>query len=139
MKNKYDIVIGLDPGVQTGVAIWSVKEQKLLNVVTKKIHEAGKMVESLKSKNILVRFEDARLRKWFGNSGREKLQGAGSVKRDCKIWEDLLTDLGIPFDKVPPKSVRTKVNFINFGQMTGWTGRTSEHARDAAMLVFGYK
>ena len=89
MRDKYEIVIGLDPGVQTGVAIWSVTDKKFLNIVTAKVHVAGKMVEAIKARKILVRFEDARLRKWFGNSGREKLQGAGSVKRDCKMWEDL--------------------------------------------------
>ena len=36
---------------------------------------------------IKLRIEDARLRKWYGNAGREELQGAGSVNRDASIWE----------------------------------------------------
>ena len=30
----------------------------------------------------------------------------------------------------------TKKKVEDFTRMTGWTGRTNEHARDAAMLVF---
>ena len=136
MRDKYEIVIGLDPGVQTGVAIWSTVEKKFLNITTKKIHVACEMIRSLKTKKLLVRFEDARQRKWFGNSGREKLQGAGSVKRDCKMWEDFLKDLGVPFEAVAPRKGMTKINPEHFQKLTKWTTRTSEHARDAAMLVF---
>lgn len=87
--------------------------------------------------DIFVRFEDARKRKWFGAKGVEALQGAGSVKRDATVWQDFLQDLCIPYEAVAPKNNKTKITADYFRKVTGWEGRTSEHARDAAMLVFG--
>lgn len=135
-----DIYIGIDPGTHTGIAVWSSKERKLLSVETKGMYEATEdilfLAERYGPNNILVRFEDARKRNWFGNSGREQLQGAGSIKRDCSLWEEFLTSKGIPFVSVAPKANRTKMKPEVFAKYTGWAKRTSEHARDAAMLVF---
>jgi hypothetical protein len=83
-----------------------------------------------------VTYEDARLRTWFGAKGREALQGAGSVKRDCGIWAELLGTLKIPYKAVSPQSKGRKLDAAQFAKLTGWTGRTNEHARDAAMLVW---
>lgn len=134
------IYIGIDPGTHTGIAVWSSKERKLLSVETKGMYEATEdilfLAERYGPNNILVRFEDARKRNWFGNSGREQLQGAGSIKRDCSLWEEFLTSKGIPFVPVAPKANRTKMKPEAFAKYTGWAKRTSEHARDAAMLVF---
>lgn len=67
--------------------------------------------------------------------GRAK--GAGSVERDCSIWEDFLADINIPCEMVAPKNNVTKLRQEAFANLTGWTQRTNEHERDAAMLVFG--
>jgi hypothetical protein len=63
--------------------------------------------------------------------------GAGSVKRDCAIWEDFCRDLGIDYIPVPPQAGLTKWPADYFNKVTGWKGRTSDHARDAALLVYG--
>jgi hypothetical protein len=85
--------------------------------------------------NVFVRFEDARMRQWFGSKGVEALQGAGSIKRDCSRWEEFLTHHNIPHARIAPKANRTKLTADQFKRITGWQGRTNEHARDAAMLV----
>lgn len=134
--------IGIDTGTDTGFAEWDCNAQKLISVRTLKMHEALTLVKNLHDlhgENLFVRFEDARLRKWYGNAGREKLQGAGSIKRDCVIWQEFLTDKGIRFEAVAPKNNTTKLTDERFKKLTGWLGRTSEHGRDAAMLVFNYK
>ena len=131
------LCIGLDTGTHTGFAVWDKSKRELTELSTLKIHRAMERVRELSvSDEIVVYFEDARLRTWFGNAGREALQGAGSVKRDCSIWEDYLTDLGVEFHPVAPKNNATKLNATFFEKITGWKGRTSEHSRDAAMLVF---
>ena len=136
---KYFYYVGIDTGVNTGYAVWSKKDKMLLDIRTVKIHQAMQMLSALyaSEKRILVRIEDARIRKWV-QGGREKLQGAGSIKRDAKIWEDFLRDSQIDFELVPPKQNRTKLDESLFKNLTNWIGRTSEHARDAAMLVYGY-
>lgn len=137
------IYIGIDPGTHTGVAVWDTREGKFLSLETLLIHRAMTFILtwSLKAEEtgqeIQVVFEDARQRKWYGNDSNAKRQGAGSVKRDCSIWEDFCKDYQIPFVAVPPMKGGTKVNESFFKTFSGWKGRTSNHARDAAMLVIG--
>lgn len=133
------IFIGIDTGVHTGLAVWDSTQKMFLSIECCKIHDAMRVVESAVRKdptNVTVRFEDARQRNWFGAAGREQLQGAGSIKRDCTIWEDFLTDLHAQFEMVPPKKNLTKMSSESFKNITKWQQRTNEHARDAAMLVY---
>lgn len=136
--NKYRFIIGIDTGVNTGFAVWDRQEKKLLEVCCIEIHRAMLSVNYRREDGILVRVEDARQRTWFGKNSNEKLQGAGSVKRDCKIWEDFLNDLGVDFEMVAPKNNKTKLDAKKFKMITGWKETTNEHSRDAAMLVFGF-
>lgn len=135
------ICVGIDTGKHTGFAVWDTEKRQLDFVDTIPIHEALLRIWSQRHANVEVYFEDARQRKWYGTrtakEDRNKLQGAGSVKRDSTIWEDALKDWGIPFHAVAPKHNVTKMTPEFFRSLTGWKGRTSEHSRDAAMLVFG--
>ena len=140
------LYIGIDPGTHTGVAIWSKTERMLYMVDTMTITQAMKTVddyvgafdnEGSKQYEVVVFIEDARKRTWFGSANREKLQGAGSVKRDCSIWETFCKELGVECRKIAPKHNTTKLKEAQFKVLTNWAGRTSEHARDAACLVFG--
>ena len=138
---KYNYAIGIDPGTHTGLAVWRIDAQQLWSIETMPIHKAFEKIKSMAQADgsIIVRFEDAGLRKWFGNTGAEKWKGAGSIMRDCSIWEEFLTDLKIPFEKVAPKNNITKLRAEQFRLITGYTATTNEHGRDAAMLVFNYK
>lgn len=135
------ICVGIDTGKHTGFAVWDTEKRQLDFVDTIPIHEALLRIWSQRHANVEVYFEDARQRKWYGTrtakEDRNKLQGAGSVKRDSTIWEDALKDWGIPFHAVAPKHNVTKMTPEFFRALTGWKWRTSEHSRDAAMLVFG--
>lgn len=143
---KHKLLIGIDPGTHTGLAVWSKTERRLWMVDTMTITQAMKTVEEYvcdfdadgaHRNEVVVFFEDARKRSWFGHTSRERLQGAGSVKRDCAIWETFCEELGVEYRKVAPKHNTTKLTASQFKVLTGWQGRTSDHARDAAMLVFG--
>jgi hypothetical protein len=142
------ICIGIDPGTHTGVAVWDSREGKFLSLETLPIHRALEKVKEMSHPfwhmdrlyhdDIQVVFEDARQRTWFGKGDvSAKLQGAGSVKRDCSIWEDFCKDYGIPYWAKPPVKGATKVSAEYFKMVSHYTGRTSEHSRDAAMLVIG--
>ena len=142
---KYDYYIGIDTGTHTGLAVWNAKDHKLEQIKTVKIHIAMSIIQSyiqssklgLENQSVFIRVEDARMRKWFGKNSNAKLQGAGSVKRDCTIWEDFLTDLGANFEMVSPANNKTKLNAEQFKRITKYAGQTNEHNRDAAMLVYG--
>jgi ABC-type multidrug transport system ATPase subunit len=132
------IKIGIDPGVHTGVAF--CEEGKLVDVTSMQACEAEVCVTKiahLHEGKIIVYYEDARLRNWFGSKGREALQGAGSIKRDCQRWEQWLKHHNIPHVAVAPKNNKTKLDAAQFKRLTGWEGRTNEHSRDAAMLIVG--
>lgn len=148
MIYKYVYIIGIDTGVNTGIATWNVIGRRFDFIKTVSIHKAMMYVMQMYDtygSSVYVRIEDARLRTWYQSNDktrdeeRKMLQGIGSVKRDAKIWEDFLKDMGIPFEMTHPKSGRTKVNDTEFRRITKYNKRTSEHARDAAMLVFQWR
>ena len=142
MLIAYNYIIGIDPGVNTGFAVWGVHNQAFMEITTVQIHTAMQIIlPYIAHKPALVRVEDARLRKWYGNDNgdRTKSQGAGSIKRDCSIWEDFLKDMGVYYEMVAPKDTMTKLTPETFRNMTGLNIRTSKHARDAAMLCWKYK
>ncbi len=132
--------IGIDPGVQTGFALWSIEEKKFLHIETLLIHNALNRILLFNAEEVIIVVEDARLRKWFGNDkakNEAKKQNVGSVKRDCKIWEDFLKDKGYKFKLTKPKN--TKIATPIFNKIANYHKRTSNHARDAAMLVINMK
>ncbi|MDC4276263.1 hypothetical protein NQ637_17695 [Acinetobacter baumannii] len=144
------VLIGVDTGVHTGfaVAIDQGKGGKLQDVssltITQAMSKVLELVDVHGKANIMLYIEDARLRTWFGNadarqarSGAGVREGIGSVKRDAQIWEDWCKEQGLNYKMVHPATNKTKTDAKYFLKLTGWAKRTNEHARDAAMLVFG--
>lgn len=134
------LIAAIDPGVHTGVAVWDKVDRRLTLVTSMGIIEAMQTVRVMWEFGSLhsVVFEDARLRRWFGEKGREALMGAGSIRRDCSIWPEFLGTLsGLPYKAVSPQNKGRKLDASAFKRLTGWDGRTNEHGRDAAMLIFG--
>lgn len=141
--------IGIDTGTHTGIAVWDSRAGVFRSIEDMPIHKAMEMVAHYKEiaaqegARLYVRVEDPRQRTWFGTERmsreeeRKKLQGVGSVKRDASIWNDYLKDLGVWYEMVAPKRNVTKLTHEGFVAITKWKGRTNEHKRDAAMLVFG--
>lgn len=132
---NYRYHIGIDPGTNTGFAIWDRHDKCFVAICTCSIHEAMfRLLDLMKEHpgQVYVRFEDARLI----SGSNMKSQGAGSIKRDCNIWQDFLTDYKIPFAGRAPQKQMTKWSDEFFKRQTGWAGMTSNHARDAAILVW---
>lgn len=131
-------IIGIDPGTKTGIAV--IKDGIYTEIKTMSIIEAIFFINDLYvTDEIEVYIENPNLRKYFGNSGREVLQGAGSIKRDYAIWGDYFTKMKIKFTPVSPQSVGSQFDNITiFKAATGWKKRTSTHARDAAKIIFKF-
>lgn len=144
--STYKYWIGIDCGVNTGFTVWNKEQKELALVDSFSIINAINKVEAIAKEfpgQVFVRFEDARLRKWIPRQKTEgaergRREGAGSVKRDCSIWEEFLKENNIPYEAVAPKNNKTKLKAEAFRKLTGWTGETNEHSRDAGMLVFGF-
>ena len=133
-------IIGIDPGTVTGVAIWDTLKKEYIHIGSGGMIDAFDVIESEIYKldiNFEVWIEDARQRKWYDKVGREVLQGVGSIKRDCHIWEEFCKNRNLKHRMVAPKNIKTKMSAEGFKKITGWQGSTNEHSRDAAMICFG--
>lgn len=142
IKRKIKTRIGIDPGTHTGVAVTVGGE--LVEVRTLPIHRALLLVEAINADSISDRGEPAEMyiedpntwRPFKGHNAQAKIQGAGSIKRDFAIWRDFCQDRGLPMHPVKLQGTLKKLSPQIFERITGFEGRTSQHARDAAMLVF---
>lgn len=135
MKKIYHI--GIDPGVNTGIAVWESTSKTFELLVTTSILDAMKTLEIYTVfHSCKFYIEDPNKRKWFGESGRERLQGAGSIKRDFSIWMEWFKEMKVEPIKIAPKNNKTKLDSKQFEKLTNHKGRTNQHNRDAAMLVF---
>lgn len=137
------ILIGIDPGVNTGVAYSAGGKLALTSGCITKMQY---LVNALKMQhgvsNIIVYIEDARKRNWIPTEKNQKqvvgrAKGAGSVWRDCAIWQEFCEYHDIEYELVAPKNNKTKLNSADFRRLTGWQISSNQHERDAAMLIFG--
>lgn len=128
------LYVGIDPGKQTGVAVWDVEARRLTYIATMGIIQAQATILNLsRAHNVGIWIEDARmLRKSTAAPARQL--GAGSVRRDCGIWEEFCLLHKLPYRRLRPAG--GKLSAEEFRTRTGWRGHTNEHGRDAAMLVF---
>lgn len=134
------LLIGIDPGKYTGVCVYDKTSKKIVRLSSESILRAVEIVREMNDAsngNMKVFVEDARKRRWFGDRSNHKLQGAGSIKRDCAIWEDFLRDLKVEYEMIAPQKGLTKLTAETFREITKWAGSTNEHNRDAAMIVWG--
>lgn len=137
------IVVGIDPGIHTGLAVWDTSTRQFLEIRTVGIVAAMEYLSEIRQDRgigLLV-FEDARQRTWIPREKdirqvKGRAMGAGSVKRDCSIWEEWCKAKGIQFIATRPKTGLTKLTDAYFRGLTGYDRRTNDHGRDAAMLVF---
>lgn len=131
--------IGIDPGVNTGLAM--AKDGVLRDVRTCSFWEAHAHIrtQSVRGYPIELVIEDPRgIYVPPGQRNPQRIKGVGSVERDAKLWIEYAEHYGIPYRTVKPGKYR-KIDADTFRKWTGWTGRTSEHARAAAMMVWGGK
>lgn len=128
--------IAIDPGVNTGVAV--ATSGVLVSVATHTFIEALFAIEELRTRGWAFELviEDPRgIYVPPGQRNPQRLKGVGSVERDAKLWIEYAEHHGIPYRAVKPGPYRS-IDAQQFARITGWQGRTSEHARAAAMMVF---
>ena len=154
------VLVGLDPGAVTGVAVWSPALGQLLHVgsgtfwaVRDLIEQrtdpargtvragrwgvAGVVVEDPRALPIYARH---RSRAGGGPVGRGEAdriaRSVGRIDRDVDLWETWLRDAGFGVHLSAPQR-RRKWDAAALARMSGWTAPTNEHGRDAARLVVG--
>lgn len=136
------IVIGIDCGKTTGLAVYDSDLKVLFEVNSYLIHNALIRVEELYEQhkdNLVVFIENPNTYVPFngGAYDRNRLQGAGSIKRDYSIWIDFLEEKKIRYIPTRLQGTLKKISGAKFKEITGWQLRTNEHSRDAALIVYG--
>lgn len=137
------IAVGIDPGKNTGVAVWDCKEEKFLLLETMSFWTTFTTVTVdlwPKHEKLLAIVEDPRGNNPVfnrGHKGKRNLkiaQNVGMNKKEAGLLIEGFRRSGIPTRGVVPK--QSKINAAQFKQMTGYQGRTNEHKRDAGRLVY---
>ncbi len=141
------LYIGIDPGTNTGIAIWHKPSKQLALHQFKSHGEAMLFVNNFlnkyyaddKKQFVQLRIEDARKAKRPPDptgAHNARLQGVGAVKAYSKDWEAFCKTNGYDHEMLAPG--KTKVSPTYFQAMTGIkTLKGQSHIRDAGMLVYG--
>ncbi|TGE08273.1 hypothetical protein [Hymenobacter fodinae] len=135
--------VGIDPGVNVGFALsWA---GELLQLQTLDFWSAIDELRLLaEGAQLHVYIENPNVNKpTFFKKGansvavRENIsQKVGSNKRDAQLLIQFVERLGVKVLAMPPRKAG-KITAAGFKQLTGWAQSSSQHARDAAMLVLG--
>ena len=141
--------IGLDPGTETGLAVWDAQGQVFArSLLTTTFWDAYDLVLTFDPDTVLIVLEDpSKNPPTFSRNipeserafrKRERLsRNVGSNMREALLLAEGLERQGYRVRRVRPRS--SKLSAEAFRRLTRHEGRTSAHARDAAMLVFGLK
>jgi hypothetical protein len=144
MKKRY--VVGIDPGVNTGVAWYDREEKRVYDFGTSdfwKVYgdfanetawrfEVVVIIETPMKTRLYARQDVEQ-----GQRRREKIAAnAGGNSREAELLADGLEALG--YEVIRQKPTRVKWDAEQLARFTGITKRTSQHARDAIALCYGF-
>jgi hypothetical protein len=144
----YTYFIGIDPGADSGFAVWHKPTQAFTELKTLSFWEVAEKLEWYKQniEGVFVRLEapqhnPAMHQKTLqGAQGRKALrmaQNVGQNKKEAQLLAELLIRLELPHELCrPTKHSGTKLKHEQFALITGITKKHSQHVRDAAMLVY---
>ena len=124
------MIVGIDPGASTGIAIYH--GGKLASLHTVEPHQ----LESIISTAGRVVYEDSRL---IRPAALKMARNVGEIDAWCKLIVAICDRKGIPVHGISPKHKGAKLDAAQFKAATGWTERSNQHERDAAMCAWKYR
>lgn len=137
------LILGIDPGSSTGLAHFL--DGKLVHLETIAPLEIERTIREVMPARVV--FEDSRLESRAWNARTKRDYGAalatarslGQVDAWCRLITDVCAELGVPAHGISPKDKGPKREAENFAIYTGWTHRSNQHERDAAMVAWKYR
>ena len=130
------MIIGIDPGAQTGIAVF--KDGALWKLETIDPHQIADYLTKAKPSRVV--FEDSRLISHSFTTVKSRAaalkiaRNVGEIDAWCKLIVAVCEDMGITARGISPKNKGPKLDAKQFCQMTGWTSKSNQHERDAAMV-----
>lgn len=143
-----EYVIGIDPGVTTGIAVYHRRERALRSIESTDFWGAIDRVQRFPIETVKVVVEVANYAPVFkerkakgenANHLSRMAQNVGQVMREARLMVEGLRRLGYEVIEAKPlgKAKKADDDRRQFERLTGWTQRTSQHGRDAARLAWG--
>lgn len=135
------MVVGMDPGTNTGVAFYERGQLLALETITP--HHIERVLRTVNPSRVV--FEDSRLQShtWTTVKSRaaalKMARNVGQVDQICNQITSICEELGITAHGISPQGKGAKVAADAFGSITGWTERSNEHERDAAMVAWKFR
>ena len=136
-------VIGIDPGVNTGMAVYEDANLALLHTVEP--HKIPWLLSQYQIEPLFVAFEDSRLQShvWLPSQSKgvaaNIARKVGMVDAWCYMIERVCEEYDIGFMRVSPKAKGAKVDAESFKKLTRWDKRSNQHERDAAMVAWKFR
>jgi hypothetical protein len=134
------LLIGIDPGKNTGLAAWDLKAKALHHYgQSSAIHAQTKIIELSKEFEIFVILEDSRLNiRRKDASSMHRLKGAGDIAGQCRAWVEFLEYYGIKYERrAAGQTYKGRLKRDYFQKITGISTLVKEdHIRDAVMMVW---
>lgn len=136
------IIIGIDLGTHTGVAIY--RDGALFDLLTIEPFQLAETIADLSPARVV--FEDSRLQSHTWRRGIHNTPAQLKIARDvgqidawCRLIVAICERLGITAHGISPKQKGAKLDAEQFKALTGWAGRTNSHERDACMVAWPYR
>lgn len=135
------IIMGIDPGSNTGIAIYQAG--RLMELQTIEPHQLPEVIETVGPGRVI--YEDSRLqscvwKRGVSNAAQLKIaRDVGQIDAWCRLIVSTCERLGIPAHGISPKQKGEKLDAEQFEALTGWSGRSNQHARDAACVAWQFR
>jgi len=129
--------VAIDPGKDTGFAVYDRIEKKLIRLETTDFCNAYHTIITEYSKAYAVVVEVPTTKANFTKSKNDspiKNHNIGRVCRESELMADMLEFAGMNVIRQRPAG---KKDASAFARITGWKGQTNPHKRDAGMMAFG--
>ncbi len=135
------ILLGIDPGQHTGLAIFD--DGRLAELRTIAPVEIDRAITSIMPGRVI--FEDSRLQSAVWTTSTSKAAAAKMARNlgEIDAWSKLIVavcaGLDIPAHSVSPLGKGKKMAADQFQRMTRWGKQSNQHERDAAMVAWPYR
>lgn len=134
-------ILGLDPGVQTGIAVLVGGTLTFLDTC----HPLDIQKHLIAHRPDRVVFEDSRLTSHLFTTNKKQAvaksmaRKVGQVDMVCGMIVEACDRLAIPAHGISPKGKGAKLNAAQFKAVTGWEGSSNQHERDSCMVAWSYR
>ena len=139
---KRQFIIGIDPGKKTGYAVFDCKGGVFTRIETSNFWDVYLDVIGLSDEYDISVFIEVSTKShvWHHRAGVGRMAKVGQDVGGVRVMGQLLVEgferYGLAVKQVEPGG---KVGAEHFEAFSGFVGRTSQHGRDAAMMVLRNK